>query len=154
MRRTLILLTLVPFIFAGCAQESNDSSSSGTDSDSSDTGVTSSTTEMFSCETPELDSGSRNQLASMFTAHKSSLSAKAYSTSAKTTSFPVYFHVIERDSAERRREVPDEALVEQIDVLNRAYSGKTGGAPTPYRFTMGGINRVTRKFRFYGGRKR
>jgi hypothetical protein len=99
---------------------------------------------MFFCETPELDSGSRNQLASMFTAHKSSLSAKAYSTSAKTTSFPVYFHVIERDSSERRREVPDEALVEQIDVLNRAYSGKTGGAPTPYRFTMGGINRVTK----------
>jgi predicted Zn-dependent protease len=145
MRNTLLTVFVVPFLLlVGCVQDSSESSSSS-DNDSSPRNPGASTKkELFLCETKDLDSDSRKELANLFSAEKSKFAASTYATSAKMTSFPVFFHVIGRDRSERNREVPDEALVEQIDVLNRAYSGKTGGASTPYRFTMGGINRVTK----------
>jgi hypothetical protein len=144
MRQTLYLLVLAPLLLMGCVKDSDDATSSGDDQNSSSNQTTPSQKELFFCETKDLDSGSRNQIANMFTAQRNSIAASANASSAKTTSFPVYFHVIGRDRSEASREVPDEALVEQIDVLNRAFSGKTGGAATPYRFKLGGINHVNR----------
>lgn len=142
MRHSLFLIALAPLLLMGCVKDAEDSTASGNEQNYSNNQTTPSTKEMFFCETKDLDSDSRNQIANMFTTQRSKVAASANATSAKTTSFPVYFHVIGRDRSEASREVPDEALVEQIDVLNRAYSGKTGGTSTPYRFTMGGINHV------------
>lgn len=144
MRHTLFLLALTPILLIGCVKESEDSTSSGNEQSSSSNQPTSSSKELFFCETKDLDSDSRNQIADMFTTQQRSIAEYTKATGAKTTSFPVYFHVIGRERSEASREVPDEALVEQIDVLNRAYSGKTGGAATPFRFQLGGINRVNK----------
>ena len=142
MRQLFFLLALCPILVVGCVRESDDATSSGGDDNSSNNQTTPSNKELFLCETKDLEPDSRAQIADMFTTQRSSLAALANTTGAKTTSLPVYFHVIGRASSETSREVPDEALVEQIDVLNRAYSGKTGGASTPFRFALGGINHV------------
>jgi hypothetical protein len=144
MRQALLTITLAPLLLVGCVKDSsdsNDSSSPQNNSPAPQSPGTSTKKDLFVCDTRDLDSNSRRQIANLFAEKKS---AFEYSTKAQTASFPVYFHVIGRDSSEQSREVPDEALVEQIDVLNRAYSGKTGGEATPYRFTMGGINHVNK----------
>jgi len=58
-------------------------------------------------------------------------------------SIPVYFHVINQGAGVENGDVPTRMLREQIDVLNAAYSGSTGGAPTPFRFVLAGIDRTT-----------
>jgi len=70
---------------------------------------------------------------------------KAVSTPARLFTIPVRFHVIQGGSSDASSEVSDDALIEQIDVLNRAYSGETGGAATPYRFQLASVNRVSNK---------
>jgi hypothetical protein len=50
--------------------------------------------------------------------------------------------VISKGASLEEGEVPDSMINEQIAVLNRAYSGETGGVDTPFRFSLLGINRV------------
>src|SRR5262249_502516 len=53
----------------------------------------------------------------------------------------VQFHVITRGPAVSDGNIPISALDEQIDALNRAYSGQlgAGAANTPFRFTRAGV---------------
>src|SRR5688572_12167029 len=60
-----------------------------------------------------------------------------------TISIPVYFHVVNQGAGVENGDVPTRMLREQIDVLNASYSGSTGGAPTPFRFVLAGIDRTT-----------
>lgn len=60
--------------------------------------------------------------------------ARSSLRAAGTVSIPVYFHVIRR--ADGSGDVSDAALQAQVDVLNGAYGGGTGGANTPFRFTF------------------
>lgn len=53
---------------------------------------------------------------------------------------PVWVHVI--TSAQGAGDVPDAQIAEQISVLNTAYSGGTGGAPTPFEFVLQGTTRT------------
>ncbi|HWC77055.1 MAG TPA: zinc metalloprotease [Blastocatellia bacterium] len=46
----------------------------------------------------------------------------------------VYFHVITNTNGQGA--LSSQAIDDQIDVLNDAYSGQTGGANTPFRFTL------------------
>lgn len=52
---------------------------------------------------------------------------------------PVHFHVI---TSAGQGNVPDSRIQQQIDVLNRAYSGQTGGFATPFVFTLASIDRT------------
>ena len=97
---------------------------------------------MYLCDTGDLDRSSSNQLAILFSNHTKTYSDALSAKVSRVTTIPVHFHVIGRSKAEQGGAASDEALVEQIDVMNRAYSGETGGAKTPYRFALGSINQV------------
>jgi hypothetical protein len=60
-----------------------------------------------------------------------------------TVTVQVWFHVIRRGTSAADGNVPRAMLLAQLDVLNDAYGGSTGGAATPYRFVLGGITRTT-----------
>jgi hypothetical protein len=61
----------------------------------------------------------------------------------------VYFHVITASTGEGQ--LSDATLLAQIDVLNAAYSGATGGANTPFRFTQAGADRTVNDTWFAAG---
>ena len=56
---------------------------------------------------------------------------------------PVYFHVINKGPGIENGDVPDHMLRAQLRVLNDSFSGATGGAATPFRFELAGIDRTT-----------
>lgn len=55
----------------------------------------------------------------------------------------VYFHVINSGSGAANGDVSDQQINDQIAVLNAAYAGQTGGAVTPFHFTLVSIDRTT-----------
>ncbi|TDB81263.1 zinc metalloprotease [Micromonospora sp. KC721] len=63
---------------------------------------------------------------------------------AAAVNIPVVVHVIQRDSTRAGGNIPDSMINSQIRVLNESFSGTTGGAATPFSFTLQKINRVTR----------
>lgn len=56
---------------------------------------------------------------------------------------PVYFHVINKGTGIANGDVPSTMIDAQLNVLNEAYSGASGGADTVFRFTLAGIDRTT-----------
>jgi hypothetical protein len=56
---------------------------------------------------------------------------------------PVYFHVINKGAGIENGDIPDHMLRAQVKVLNDSYAGATGGAATPFRFELAGIDRTT-----------
>ena len=60
-----------------------------------------------------------------------------------TVTIQVYFHVINKGSGIENGDVPDAMIQAQIDVLNAAFSGATGGSNTPFRFQLAGVTRTT-----------
>ncbi len=56
---------------------------------------------------------------------------------------PVWFHVVRSGNGASQGNLTDQQIADQIDVLNAAYSGQTGGAATPFVFTLAGITRTT-----------
>jgi hypothetical protein len=61
----------------------------------------------------------------------------------------VYFHVITASTGEGQ--LSDATLLAQIDVLNAAYSGATGGANTPFRFVPVAVDRTVNDTWFAAG---
>ena len=59
---------------------------------------------------------------------------------ATTVTVPVYFHVITSTSGAGN--VTDAQIADQIQVLNDAYSGLTGGSDTKFRFALAGVTRT------------
>jgi Pregnancy-associated plasma protein-A len=55
---------------------------------------------------------------------------------------PVFVHVIQKGSGVANGEVPQSQIQAQIDVLNAAYAGTTGGAATSFRFQLAGVDRT------------
>lgn len=55
----------------------------------------------------------------------------------------VWFHVINRGSGISNGDIPQSQIDAQMQVLNNAYSGVTGGFNTPYRFVLAGVTRTT-----------
>ena len=67
---------------------------------------------------------------------------------ATTVTVPVYFHVITNGSTGN---VTDAQIADQIQVLNDAYSGLTGGAATKFRFQLAGVTRTSNAVWFGAG---
>ncbi len=59
------------------------------------------------------------------------------------TTIPVAFHVIRKDTTLAGGNVPDSQIAAQIQVLNQAFGGSTGGASTGFRFTLRSTSRTT-----------
>ena len=64
---------------------------------------------------------------------------------------PVYFHVVNKGRGVENGDVSMAMLRAQVDVLNQSYSGATGGANTPYRFVLAGVDRTTNLAWFNAG---
>jgi hypothetical protein len=60
-----------------------------------------------------------------------------------TITVNVYFHVVNQGSGIANGDVSDAMINGQIDLLNAAFSGLTGGADTGFRFTLAGTTRTT-----------
>jgi hypothetical protein len=134
--RTFLSFSLSLLILAGCANDEGDNDGGGGASPGRVDSL-----KVSLCETRDLDTSTANNLSSLFSQFKNTPLYHAKSTGA---AIPVTFHVIRAGNSLEDGNVPDEALLEQIDVLNRAFAGTTGGVPTPYRFRLQGINHVFR----------
>jgi hypothetical protein len=64
---------------------------------------------------------------------------------ATTTTIPVAFHVIRKDTTLAGGNVPQSQINAQIKVLNASYSGATGGANTSFKFTLASTDRTTER---------
>ncbi|WP_229398983.1 zinc metalloprotease [Micromonospora okii] len=60
-----------------------------------------------------------------------------------TVTIPVVVHVIQENSTRAGGNIPDSMITSQINVLNQAYAGSTGGAATAFAFQLQKVNRVT-----------
>ncbi|MFC3503579.1 zinc metalloprotease [Micromonospora krabiensis] len=69
--------------------------------------------------------------------------ARAGAAPLAAITIPVVVHVIQENSTRARGNIPDSMINSQIAVLNQAYAGGTGGAPTAFGFQLTKINRVT-----------
>jgi hypothetical protein len=56
---------------------------------------------------------------------------------------PVYWHVIRSGTTVALGNITDASIASQIDVLNKAYNGSTGGAPTQFTFRLISTDRTT-----------
>ncbi|MEV1288316.1 zinc metalloprotease [Micromonospora sp. NPDC049679] len=59
-----------------------------------------------------------------------------------SVTIPVVVHVIQRDNTRGGGNIPDSMINSQINVLNQAYAGSTGGAATAFAFQLTKINHV------------
>jgi hypothetical protein len=64
---------------------------------------------------------------------------------------PTYVHVISKGAGFENGDVPDNMIRAQISVLNNAYAGYTGGAPTGFSFQLVGITRTVNESWFNMG---
>jgi hypothetical protein len=136
-------LLVMAITLLGCVKEEDQQTSSRQTAPIG--GGSASTSNLFFCNTRDLNRDSSTQLSTLFSDYNKMAVNKATSSPANGFTIPVRFHVIQGGSSTESEQVPDDALVEQIDILNRAYAGETGGVPTPYRFRLASINRVANK---------
>ena len=68
-----------------------------------------------------------------------------------TVTIPVYFHVVNKGEGIANGDVSINMINAQIKVLNQSYSGATGGANTPFRFVLAGVDRTTNLAWFNAG---
>lgn len=69
--------------------------------------------------------------------------ANKTSMATGTITIPVYVHVLRQGLSEADGNVPHSQIQAQIQVLNDAYSGATGGAQTPFAFQLIAVTRTT-----------
>jgi hypothetical protein len=68
---------------------------------------------------------------------------------AGTKTIDVYFHIITSSTGEGA--VSDKMIRDQMTVLNDSYSGRTGGAATPFRFELAGVDSAVNDSWFSAG---
>lgn len=68
---------------------------------------------------------------------------KAQAETLTTVTIPVAVHVINKGSGVANGDIPDSQINAQIEVLNKAYGGQTGGPDTGFRFALASVDRTT-----------
>jgi hypothetical protein len=69
--------------------------------------------------------------------------AQSSGRAAGSVTVAVYFHVVNAGNSAAQGQVSDQQIRAQIDVLNQAYLGQTGGAATAFQFTLSSTDRTT-----------
>ncbi|MDG4822256.1 zinc metalloprotease [Asanoa sp. WMMD1127] len=64
------------------------------------------------------------------------------SARGRTITVPVVVHVVSEDGTRATGNIPRSMIDAQMNVLNQAYGGFTGGAASPFRFKLKKVNRV------------
>lgn len=107
-----------------------------------------------SCATPhpsEMEAEALEEHTQMLTGSRDDNDPGRYQVrgEATTVTVSVWFHVITNTSGSGN--VTDARIADQIQVLNDAYSGLTGGANTKFRFTLAGVTRTANNTWFAAG---
>jgi len=87
------------------------------------------------------------ELTSWIAAHPRLMYAASRARFAVTV--PVAFHVIRKDKTRAGGNVSKRQVLDQIQVLNDAYGGRTGGARTGFRFELVSLTRTTKSSWFH-----
>jgi hypothetical protein len=97
------------------------------------------------CMTVHPGATKRAEIDRHLKAFKDNRAARGLATerTAGSVAVPVWVHVINKGAGLANGDVPDSQIADQIAVLNSAYTGGTGGASTPFTFTLAGIDRTT-----------
>ncbi len=66
-----------------------------------------------------------------------------FSPTRAPVSVPVWFHVVNKGTGVANGDVTTAQITNQLNVLNQAYGGGTGGANTNFQFTLAGTTRTT-----------
>jgi hypothetical protein len=98
--------------------------------------------ERFRCGTRALEAQEMSRIEREVSERFGSLGVSAFSAPG-SIGVPVYFHVIRQGTGISNGDVPDSQINAQIDVLNDAYAGLTGGVPTPFYFYLAAVDRTT-----------
>jgi len=83
----------------------------------------------------------RDSLARWIRTHRASATTAA--RVGRVVTVPVWFHVIREDLTIDGGNLPRTRIVRQVQVLNDAFSGATGGVDAGLRFELAGITRTT-----------
>ncbi len=94
------------------------------------------------CGTKDMDDATATQVQTSLDQFNSTRNRGQIRKSGSIT-VPVYFHVVNKGKGVANGDVTTTMLRAQVDVLNASYSGATGGANTPYRFVLAGVDRTT-----------
>jgi hypothetical protein len=98
--------------------------------------------ERHRCGTPVLEEREMTRIEREVGERFGSLGVSAFSA-AGSVGIPVYFHVINKGAGIANGDIPDSQVNAQLDVLNDAYAGLTGGVPTPFYFYIAAVDRTT-----------
>ncbi|MEW5789158.1 MAG: zinc metalloprotease [Pseudomonadota bacterium] len=91
------------------------------------------------CGTRQVDDIEAREVA----AATARFSGPEFARTSGSVTIPVYVHVINKGTGIENGDVPESQIIDQINVLNEAYSGATGGVDTPFRFDLVSIDRTT-----------
>ena len=94
------------------------------------------------CSTKDVDEASATEIQSGLDRFNAGRGKGKIRKSGSVT-VQVFFHVINQGRGIANGDVPMKMLQDQMDVLNASFSGTTGGANTPFRFVMIGVDRTT-----------
>lgn len=100
------------------------------------------------CATKDLDETSATQIQTSLDQFNR---GRGQLRKSGSVTVPVYYHVVNKGKGVANGDIPMTMLKAQIDVLNASYSGATGGANTPYRFVLVGVDRTTNVSWFNAG---
>jgi hypothetical protein len=100
------------------------------------------------CATKDLDETSAAQIQTSLDQFNRS---RGQIRKSGSVTVPVYFHVVNKGKGIANGDVPMTMLKAQVDVLNASFSGTTGGANSPYRFVLAGVDRTTNVAWFNAG---
>jgi hypothetical protein len=69
--------------------------------------------------------------------------SRSYMREPDSIEVPVYVHVLRKGLSAQDGNLADWQIRRQIDILNRSFQGKDGGATSPYRFVLVQVTRST-----------
>jgi len=96
------------------------------------------------CGTKDHDEITRNSIDKSLAEFNSRRSNQGQvQRSAGSVTVPVYVHVINNGAGIENGDIPQSMIDSQMNLLNAAYSGTTGGVDTPFRFLLAGVDRTT-----------
>jgi hypothetical protein len=93
------------------------------------------------CGTPQLSQAEKDQVDLATNERSAALGVEA--RAAGSVTIPVWIHVVNQGTGLSNGDVPSTMINQQITVLNNSCNGNTGGANTPFRFTLAGVTRRT-----------
>ncbi|HEX8746502.1 MAG TPA: zinc metalloprotease [Pyrinomonadaceae bacterium] len=92
------------------------------------------------CGTRDMDDATASSLQNSLNAFNKS---RGQGHGPGSVTIPIFFHIVNKGEGIANGDIPLTMVQAQVRVLNQSFSGITGGADTPFRFVLAGIDRTT-----------